>query len=583
MSVDRDDENVDPEGDAEGTPESVEEATGGSSMTAEGADPGSAVGADPDDAASHEAPADEPINEGAEARDSKGFGPGDRAASDDDSDSEIAAGAEGDPDTEVSDEEIDDEGIASAAVAPGSRPRRSPRVHWGRGIAGAALSVVAAAAVVGATMVELPALGSDPASITVVPEASPAVVSCTGPLLAVGRDSSAADEITVAQRGSVTVGTSDNSDPESSRLDAVGVTGKATSPRYELAAEGSAPASLSVATSADIRDDDIAGFSASACRPAAMESWIVGGSTAVGNSDILLLANPGRVNATASLTVFGTDGPVPVPGDAIAIPAGSQIALPLAGIAGGEESPAVRVTAEGAPLRAALQSSQVRTLDPVGVDVQEAVTPGDRQVFPGIVVTEDAVDADATPAIVRLLSRAGGAVAVAITPAGQTSPVKTLDLDVDADTPVSASLDGLDPGRYTVAIEGEDGPVVSAVWQTTGPKGEEDFAWQTPSPAVAAPVTVAVPDGPLAQAYFVNDGDEPVTVAITGASDDEITLSPGETGHLRLASGRSYALAPQGEGGASVHAVVAFHDGGSLATLPMWPDPAASSDVTVYP
>jgi len=582
-------ESPEPAGD---TPESDNAAEAAESdNAAEAAAPDDAAESEDDGRETGDIPADDAdaaATGAAETDPDTGAGAGAGAGADADAD----ADADATPDEADGDAERTAPG-AAAAAAP-KKPRkarraRAPRsartggrVHWGRGIAGGVLSLAVVGAVVGATLVDLPSIGSDPDSLTVSPQAAPAVVSCTGPLLALGRDSSAASELTVAQDSSTTVGASAG-EPTSSGLAAVGVSGDADATRYELDSDGSDPASLSAAVSAELRDDDLAGFSAAACRTASMESWIVGGSTAVGNSDILLLANPGSVNATVTLTIFGGAGESAAPVEPIAIPASSQVAVPLAGIAGGEESPVVRVTAEGAPVRAALQSSQVQTLDPVGVDVQEAVTPSDTQVFPGVAITEDAIAAEATPAIVRLLSRAGGEVTVIATPAGQTSAAKTLDVDLEADTPVSAALDGLDSGRYTVTVTGADGPLVSAVWQTTGPDDESDYTWQTPSPAIESAVTVAVPDGPLAQLHLVNDGEESATVTVAGASDENtLTLAPGGSGSVRVASDSVYTIAPEGDGSA-VHAVVAFRDGGSLAAMPVWPDAAASSDVTVYP
>lgn len=532
------------------------------------------------DAGESEREADEEGDERAnEAADEQGREGADEHA-DDAGDDEGPAGEEAAGPDEGT--EADEDTVAVAKPVSASRRRRR-RTHWARGLAGAALSVVAAGAVAGATIVPWPSLGGDAASVVISPDAAASVVACDGPILAVGRDSAKADEITVAARTSVTVGASDDAEPANEKLKAKGVSGKADAQRYEVEPDGAVPVSLSAATSADVREDDMAGFSASACRPASMESWIVGGSAAVGATDVLLIANPGRVNATVELTVFGTQGATPAPGDPIAIPAGSQIALPLAGIAGGEETPLVRVTASGAPVRASLQSSQVQTLDPVGIDSQEAVTASERQVFPGVVVTDDAVKAEATPATVRMLSRETGDATITVTAEGKTRPADTVTVPLKADVPVSADLGGLEPGRYTVAVSSDDA-LVAAVWQTTGPKGEEDFAWQTPSPELTSdPVMAAVPEGPLAQAYLVNDGEELATVKVTGGKvDEELTLAAGASAHVRLGVDQSYAFSAEGEG-ASVRAVVAYRDGGSLATLPVWPDAAATADVTVYP
>ena len=102
-----------------------------------------------------------------------------------------------------------------------------------------------------------------------------------------------------------------------------------------------------------------------------------------------------------------------------------------------------------------------------------------------------------------------------------------------------------------------------------------------PIAAVSDPVTVAVPDGPLARAYLVGDADEAATVTIVGGDvDEEIRLAAGDSAYVTLDADEAYTLASDG---GPVHAVVAYRDGGSLAALPVWPDPAAMDDVTVFP
>ena len=104
-----------------------------------------------------------------------------------------------------------------------------------------------------------------------------------------------------------------------------------------------------------------------------MESWIVGGATTTGSADILLIANPGDVPATVELTVFDTDGPGVPPGGELVVAPQTQRAVPIAGLALGEASPVIRVSATGAPVTAALQASITRTLLPGGVDLVGAI------------------------------------------------------------------------------------------------------------------------------------------------------------------------------------------------------------------
>lgn len=473
---------------------------------------------------------------------------------------------------------------AGPALTRAGRSRRAASTV-GRGIVGGALSLVAVSAVVGATLVPWPTVGGEAPSIDVSPEASATVLSCDGPLLAVGRDASAFSDMTAVADESVTFATGAGTDPIVEPLQTS--VSDATDPdRYVLEPSGRDSEALAAAASAEVRDADLAGFAASACRPASMESWLVGGDASVGASDIVLIANPGDVNATVQLTVFGTEGEFVPPGaEAIAIEAQSQLAVSLAGLASGEEEPVVRVTATGAPVRAALQSSMMRTLDPIGVDRQSAVTAAERQVFPGVVVTEDGADDEASAGLVRILSRVDGEATVTVATETGSFALDPMSVDLTADVPVSVDLGSLDAGRYSVAIESESGEIVSAVWQTTGFGAEEDFAWQTPSPRLTSEALIAVPEGPGARLRVMNDGDEAATVTVSGDDDStqELTLEPGEAASMRVSAGVAYALDPGDVEGASVHASVTYEGDASLASVAVWPDEAAADVVTVYP
>lgn len=470
------------------------------------------------------------------------------------------------------------EGGAPPADEPA--PKRRTRRAWGRGLAGLAVSALAVAGSLAVGLAPWPGVAGSAASVDVTPAPSETVLACDGPILALGRDATAAGAISVAGPTELTAGTASGAPAEPQELQQPAAPGGDLPQRFVQVPVDRSVDPVAAASSADRRDADLAGFAASACRAPALESWIAGGDTGVGESDILLLANPTDVSATVELTVFGTGEPVTPPGyGALSIPAATQVAVPLAGIAGAEVAPVIRVTATGSPVRAALQSSLVRTLDPAGLDRQGAVTSAQRQVFPGVVVTEQAADGDGASVIVRLLGRGDGTATIETNAeGGAASDIAPIEVPYEADHPVSVELGDLPAGRYTVTVSGSE-PLVAAAWQTTGFGQGVDFAWQTPSPEVSTPTLVAVPEGPEPTLHLVSQARTEVMITDDAGSASTVTVEPGGV-DVPLDGGTVYTVEP---GSGSIHGSVSYLGDVAIAAIPLWPDPAAPEPVTVYP
>jgi len=469
------------------------------------------------------------------------------------------------------------EGGAPPADEP--RPKRRVRRAWGRGLAGLAASGLAVAGALAAGFAPWPSVTGEAASVDVTPAPSEIVLACDGPVLALGRDATAAGAISVAGAARLTAGSASGAPVDTQDLQQPAAPDGDLPQRIVQIPEDRRVDPVAAAASADPRDEDLTGFAASACRAPALESWIVGGDTGVGESDILLLANPTDVSATVELTVFGTAEPVTPPGyGALSIPAATQVAVPLAGIAGAEVAPVIRVTATGSPVRAALQSSLVRTLDPAGFDRQGAVTSAQRQVFPGVVITEQAAAGDGAAAIVRLLGRTGGTATIQAIPEGGGSAAAPIEVPYEADHPVSVELGELPAGRYTVTVTSDE-PLVAAAWQTTGFGQGVDFAWQTPSPGVSTPTLIAVPVGPAPTLHLTSPARTEVT--ITGADGEASTVTVTPDGvSVPLEADATYTVEPHG---GAIHGAVGYLGDVAIASIPLWPDPAALEPVTVYP
>ncbi|MDY0909018.1 DUF5719 family protein [Microbacterium sp. CFBP9034] len=456
-------------------------------------------------------------------------------------------------------------------------------------LAGTVVSAAAVVAVVTAISVPWPTLTKEPVSISAVPAPAASVIACDGPLLSIGRDLTSVESIAVASPQSLTSGVSaDAAPPQEQVLQVEGMASGEGPAVFTAPPEARTRVDVAAAGAVTIAADDLAGFAASACRPPMLESWLVGGSAETGAADLVLLSNPGAVPATVQLTTFGAGGPLTPPGgsDLIVSP-GTQRVVPLAGLALGEASPVIRVSAVGAPVHASLQTSITRTLTPGGVDQVGAVAePTPIQTITGITVTRTPGSEGASDAatVLRILAPSADASAViTVTPVGRAEPaLEPETVPLTAGQPVEVDLGGLPVGSYTVEVDAGE-PVVAAVWQATGFEAGDDFAWYTPSPTVAVPSLFSVPSGPPPALTLVNPGDEPAQVSVTsedGSYRLELVVPADGSTTARLSSRTVYTLDP---GESEIVAGLSLTGDGAIAGIPVWPADAAAPVIVVYP
>lgn len=468
-----------------------------------------------------------------------------------------------------------------------------PAFRWAttsaRLLAGTLVAIAFVIAVVTSVSIAWPTLEREPVQVAATPAPADSVLVCTGGVLAIGRDAVDAARIETAAPQSVVSGVAQGDPaPAAAALSGPTIDG-VSAPRAVVAAPADgARTDVAASGSATVSADDLRGFAASACRPALMESWLVGGSAATGASDVVLLANPGTVPATVQLTLYGAAGVQNPPGgtDLVVAP-GAQIVVPLAGLVLGEESPVVRVTATGAPVQAALQTSITRTLVPGGVDQIAAIAASAKtQVIPGVSVTQNpgADGATGTATLVRILSAdADTTVTITATAIGAAAAPPTIEtVPITAGIPTEVELPTLVAGDYTVEVTAES-PVVAAVWETTGFGEGSDFAWYAAAPEVGAPSLFATPPGPAPVLALANPTDTAVTVsvdAVDGAFAQQVTIAPGESASVPLTARSVYRLSTEGGG---IRAGLTQSGDGALAGFPVWPSDAAAGEITVYP
>ncbi|GAA1647761.1 DUF5719 family protein [Microbacterium flavum] len=450
---------------------------------------------------------------------------------------------------------------------------------------GAVLAAVVVVAAVGATLIDLPGHLQEPIRIAAQPPAAPSVAVCSGPLIAAGRDATQASLLTDDTAQRITAAAGGDVDPVQSLLvpaDVAGGTGPAL-----LAAppSGVDPTDLAAAGAARAAASDLSGFAAEACTRPMMESWLVGGSAATGAGDVVILANPGEVAALVTLAVYGASGEqAPAAGKDIVVPAGTQRIIPLASLARGEEGPVVRVTSAQAPVRASLQTTITRVLNPGGVDQIAALgAPSTDLVIPGVAVAVAASDPGAsnTPTILHLLAPGAAGEATVTVGGPDGAVVSSQTLPLSAGVPLTFDLGGLAVGTYSVSVSATT-PVTGGVWSTTGFGAGSDFGWFTPAEILRAPTLVAVAEGPSAQLSLVG-GAAPQTVTVeslSGGAAREVTLAAGAVARLPVEGGGAYRIVP---GEAGVSASVVFAGAGALAGYPVPAGDAAAAAIEVYP
>lgn len=442
---------------------------------------------------------------------------------------------------------------------------------------GAVVAVACVAGVVTAIHAPWPEVAHDPAQVEVTPLPGAPTLMCNGDFRAIGRDSS--DPLSMRSAGSPSL-TVDGTggEPASTPIAVPDLIGGAEVARFTGEVVDRTAPLIAATESISLAATDLAGFAALPCGESRLESWLVGGSVATGTKDIVILTNAAAVTSTVTLSTYGDTRS----NRTVIIPAMTQVALPLSSIAAGSAAPVVKVSAEGAPVRAVLQSSFVRTLDPAGVDLQEAVAGPQRHP---VVVGVQSFDGDGDNAdmtVLRMLSAgADGKAVVTVRAVGSPTVVEEFAVDLVADVPAEASLSALEPGTYSVSIDA-DAPVVAAVRQQNGFGKGADFSWMTPAPEIGTDALFAVPSGPKPALYLANEDGADATVTLENLGNGksrEVVVPAGSSVATTLNGDTVYRLSTTD----AVRAAVSMSGAGALATWPVQPSAGAEKSITVYP
>ena len=477
---------------------------------------------------------------------------------------------------------------------------RTATVVSGRVILGFVILAVVAVVIAAATLVRLPSVRASAVSTIVHPVATPEQLVCPGGLLRLGT-SSGADATTASAIGSPEVASGAVPDDVLPRAFASSDanTGSGSGAPLLLTtppvAAGAAPAQLSGAQSESVSTGDFSGLASSACLPASGSTWLVGGATQTGRTTLLLLANPTDVASSVDLQIYGESGQVSASGmDGIAVKAGSQRVLSIAGFAPGIQSPVVHVTSAGGQVVASLEQSTVRGLDPGGVDfVSGQNVPTTTAVIPGVVVTATAAisgdlgqtDYQDLQTALRLFVPSGKSTSVTITVLDESGTVtgSPTTANLGAGVVTDLPLDTLSDGKYTILVTAKIPVVASVRVSTVGSakvNNTSDFAWVTAAPLLRANTLVAVAPDMDAVIHLDNptSADETVRLRSLDGRSLTATVKANSATSVPVDAGTSYEL----EGFSALYASVSGTTDGGVTSYVVIPAAPAVGPLRVY-
>ena len=234
---------------------------------------------------------------------------------------------------------------------------------------------------------------------------------------------------------------------------------------------------------------DLRGLATTACSAARSELWLLGGGADPGRQERLVLTNPGDNPVTGDVTVHGAAGPIGEPIVETVAP-GGRVGLLLDARAGEEQTPAVRVRADGGGLHATLTDTWVLGSTPLGAETAApTAAPGTIQVIPG-------ADLGSGPAGLRVAVPGDQDAVVRVSVLGRDGLVPLAGqtvLTVAAGAVGDLPLQGAPEGTYAVVVR-SDVPVVAAVLSRVGDgTAPGELAWSVSADAVRSVAGAALP------------------------------------------------------------------------------------------
>lgn len=464
------------------------------------------------------------------------------------------------------------------------------------GVSGAASAAIAAGVVAVLTLVPMPSYSGQPPQFTLNPEAGSISEVCPGALSILASQPGISG---FYAPGSVEIQTS----PEGSSVQrtTLGVSnsvasddhGYVLSLRAEAAKEGLTTTQFELA-----QTEELAGAAALACTTPSNDFWLVGGSTEVGRTSLLVLSNPSEVSATVTIETFDESGYVTQQAEPILVEPQQQTLVSLAGYLPESTAPVVRVQSVGGQITAFMQQSTTRTLMPSGVDwIAAGPGPATDAVITGVALSGQSehdrsevgdVVSDLEPAL-RLVApgEKDTKVNVVIRDTEGKTEKYTANLKARqvAQLPLPVKADGL----YTLEIHAAQ-PIVASVRTIqdylstdTSPVSSAggDFTWISSNKPLPDQVTVAVPESISSYLSIYNPSNKDMIITMMDGSGEEqtLTIAAHVTQKAPVLPQSNYVLT----GVKGMYATLVFEGNGLGSAMAITPGEGAAASIDVYP
>ena len=424
---------------------------------------------------------------------------------------------------------------------------------------------VAASAVLLLNNATLPAVAREPLAITVDTTLDTArTLVCAGSFTELGADPSRPGVAIPTGAPAVTIAGKAEASTELTRVEnGTGLPTVLTSP---------ADVPLGAAQIQAVTTEVLRGTAASSCTEPVNEQWLLGGSTTLGVSTTLSLANPGKVPATVQITVYDENGPVDaVQTSGVLVAPGEEQIVSLNGYAPERERLAVQVSG----IQPFAVSSVTRQLESATTLVVPGITNVSTDTHEH---TDNVVDHDEFPVAVRVLAPGGETATATVRAIDKNGKSTNLGDIALSDNGVGELIVEHWPEQANAVVIEADAPVIGGVRGSSFTGSAHDYEWFTPAPTLQADTPVAVP--------VVGGGK--LVIANTGESEANIeyTAAGGKTRKAVVPDGASIVVNAAAKSvltsSAPVTAGLRYLGGADIAGYPVLPALSGTAAPAVY-
>ena len=464
------------------------------------------------------------------------------------------------------------------------------------GLSGAASAAIAGGVIAALALIPLPSYSGTPPQLSVTPDAGSVRLACPGALSIVSAEPGSTGFFSPGE-ASIQVYPNETSVQQSS-LPLSG-SEESNNQGFALALTDSAQDQQLGGSQFELsQTEDLSGAAAAACASAHNEFWLVGGSTEIGRTTLIVLTNPSDVNSQVTLETYDENGYIEQETSPIVVPAREQTIVALAGYLPESIAPVVRVQSVGGQITAVMQQSTTRTLAASGVDwVTPGSIPAQDVVITGVALTgQPDIDRDEIGDVVsdleptlRLLTPGDEEATVTVVVRNEAGAEEKYTAQLRSRQVVQLPLVVSEDGLYTVEVTA-DQPIVAGVRTVqnfnpeisapvSSPGG--DFTWLSTNLPLPEKIFIPVPESIDSYLAVFNPTDKQVSVIVSSdlSSPQTVQIPARGTQRIPLNSATNVTV-DQIKG---LYATVVYSGNGLGAAMPLKPGDSGANDVVMYP